>query len=150
MKFKWSIGIEKKKDFSDLNVARLLCCAILIILENADLMGIFCPTTSNSLSHNNIKTVGSKLGVSHMKAWIHPGLCIGAGGGGLFSRDTLGSLVPTEHYLAATAYLSIIADNVHPIVSTEYSICNGCFQEDNLLCHAQIFSNWFLEYNILK
>lgn len=88
MKFKRSIGIEKKKDFSDLNVARLLCCAILIILENADLMGIFCPTTSNSLSHNNIKTVGSKLGVSHMKAWIHPGLhtqfrcwwCIGAGG----------------------------------------------------------------------
>lgn len=78
----------KKEDFCDLNVAWLLCCAILIILENADLMGIFCPTTSNSFSHNNIKTVGSELGVSHMKAWIHPGLytqfrcwwCIGAGG----------------------------------------------------------------------
>ncbi len=41
-----------------------------------------------------------------------------AGGGGLmlwgiFSWHTLGPLVPIEHRLNATAYLSIVADHVH-------------------------------------
>lgn len=148
MKFKRSIGIEQKKDFSDLNVARLLCCAILIILENADLMGIFCPTTSTTDSRVKIRCEPHESMDSSWLAYTVQVLVV-YWCGGVFSWDTLGSLVPTEHYLTTTAYLSIIADNVHPIVSTEYSICNGCFQ-DNLLCHAQIFSNWFLEYNILK
>ncbi len=48
-----------------------------------------------------------------------------AGGGGLmvwgiFSWHTLGPLVPTEHCLNATAYLSIVADHVHPFITTVY------------------------------
>ncbi len=46
-----------------------------------------------------------------------------AGGGGvmvwrIFSWHTLGPLVPTEHRLNATAYLSIVADHVHPLMNT--------------------------------
>ncbi len=44
-----------------------------------------------------------------------------AGGGGvmvcgIFSLHTLGLLVPIEHRLNATAYLSIVADHVHPFI----------------------------------
>ncbi len=45
-----------------------------------------------------------------------------AGGGvmvqGIFSWCTLGPLVPIEHCLNATAYLSIVADHVHPFMTT--------------------------------
>ncbi len=46
-----------------------------------------------------------------------------AGGGGvmvwgIFSWHTLGLLVPIEHNLNATAYLSIVADHVHPCMTT--------------------------------
>ncbi len=45
-----------------------------------------------------------------------------AGGGGLmvwriFSWHTLGPLVPIEHCLYATAYLSIVADHIHPFMT---------------------------------
>ncbi len=47
-----------------------------------------------------------------------------AGGGvmvwGTFSWHTLGPLVPIEHRLNATAYLSIVADHVHPFMTTVY------------------------------
>ncbi len=47
-----------------------------------------------------------------------------AGGGvmvwGIFSWNTLGPLVPTEHCLNLTAYLSFVADHVHPFTTTEY------------------------------
>ncbi len=47
-----------------------------------------------------------------------------AGGGvmvwGIFSWHTLGPLVPIEHRLYATAYLSIVADHVHPFMTTVY------------------------------
>ncbi len=48
-----------------------------------------------------------------------------AGGGGLlvwgiFSWHTLGTLLPIEHRLNATAYLSIVADHVHPFMTTVY------------------------------
>ncbi len=46
----------------------------------------------------------------------------GGGGGvmvwGIFSWHTLGPLVPIEHHLNATAYLSIVADHVHPFMTT--------------------------------
>ncbi len=46
----------------------------------------------------------------------------GGGGGvmvwGIFSWHTLGSLVPIEHRLNATVYLSIVADHVHPFMTT--------------------------------
>ncbi len=50
-----------------------------------------------------------------------------AGGGGvmvwgIFSWHTLGLLVPIEHRLNATAYLSIVADHVHPFMTTVYHL----------------------------
>ncbi len=39
---------------------------------------------------------------------------------GIFSWHTLGPLVPIEHRLNTTAYLSIVADHVHPFMTTVY------------------------------
>ncbi len=76
-----------------------------------------------------------------------------AGGGGVivwgrFSWHTLGPLVPIEHRLNTTAYLSIIADHVHPFMTTVYLSSDGYFQQDNAPCHkAQYISDWFLEHD---
>ncbi len=76
-----------------------------------------------------------------------------AGGGGvmvwgMFSWHTLGLLVPIEHRLNATAYLNIVADHVHPFMTTVYTSSDGYFQQDNAPCHkAQIISDWFLEHD---
>ncbi len=48
-----------------------------------------------------------------------------AGGGGvmvwgIFSWHTLGPLVPIEHRLNATTYLIIVADHVHPFMTTVF------------------------------
>ncbi len=57
-------------------------------------------------------------------------------------------LVPIEHRLNATAYLSIVADHVHPFMTTVYPSSDGYFQQDNAPCHkAQIISDWFLEHD---
>ncbi len=59
-----------------------------------------------------------------------------AGGGvmvwGIFSWHTLGPLVPIEHHLNATAYLSIVADHVHPFMTTVYPSSDVYFQQDNV------------------
>ncbi len=39
---------------------------------------------------------------------------------GIISWHTLGPLVPIKHCLNATAYLSIVADHVHPFMATVY------------------------------
>ncbi len=39
---------------------------------------------------------------------------------GIFSWHTFGPLVPIEHWLNTTAYLSIVADHVHPFMTTVY------------------------------
>ncbi len=75
-----------------------------------------------------------------------------AGGGemvwGIFSWHTLGPLVPIEHRLNATVYLSIVADHVYPFMTTVFPSSDGYFQQDNAPCHkAQIFSDWFLEHD---
>ncbi len=77
-----------------------------------------------------------------------------AGGGGgvmvwrIYSWHTLGPLVPIEHRLNATTYLSIVADHVHPFMTTVYPSSDGYFQQDNAPCHkAQIISDWFLEHD---
>ncbi len=76
-----------------------------------------------------------------------------AGGGGvmvwgIFYWHTLSPLVPIEHCLNATAYLSIVADHVHPFMITVYPSSDGYFQQDNAPCHkAQIISDWFLEHD---
>ncbi len=66
---------------------------------------------------------------------------------GIFSWHTLGPLVPIEHRLNATAYLSIVADHVHPFMTT-VNPSSDDFQQDNAPCHkAQIISDWFLEHD---
>ncbi len=67
---------------------------------------------------------------------------------GIFSWHTLGPLVPIEHRLNATAYLSIVHDHVHSFMTTVYTSSDGYFQQDNAPCHkAQIISDWFLEHD---
>jgi len=69
-------------------------------------------------------------------------------GGGIFSWHTLGPLEPIEHHLNATVYLSIVADYVHPFMTTVYPSSDSYFQQDNAPCHkAQIISDWFLEHD---
>ncbi len=67
----------------------------------------------------DIQMVGSEFGVKNMKAWIST---VQAGGDvmvwGIFSWHTLGPLVPIEYRLNATAYLSIVADHVHPFMTS--------------------------------
>ncbi len=97
----------------------------------------------------DIQKVGSEFGVKNMKAWIH---MVHAGGGvmvwWIFSWHTLGPLVPIVHRINTTAYLSIVADHVHPFMTTVYPSSDGYFQQDNAPCHkAQIISDWFLEHD---
>ncbi len=68
---------------------------------------------------------------------------------GIFSWHTLGPLVPVEHCLnATTAYLTIVADDVHPFMTTVYPSSDGYFQQDNAPRHKdQIISDWFLEHD---
>ncbi len=66
---------------------------------------------------------------------------------GIFSWHTLSPLESIEHHLNATANLSIVADHVHPFMTTVYPSSDGYFQQDNAPCHkAQIISDWFLEH----
>ncbi len=61
----------------------------------------------------------------------------------------VGSILPClNDCLNATAYLSIVADHVHPFITTVYPFSDGYFQQDNTPCHkAQIISDWFLEHD---
>ncbi len=66
---------------------------------------------------------------------------------GIFSWHTLGPLVPIEHHLNITTYLSFVADHVHLFMTTVYPSSDRYFQQDNAACHkAQIISEWFLEH----
>ncbi len=57
----------------------------------------------------------------------------------------LAHFVPIEHCLNATVYLSIVANHVHPFMTTVNHLLMY-FQQDNAPCHkAQIISDWFLE-----
>ncbi len=52
------------------------------------------------------------------------------------------------HTLGHFAYLSIVADHVHPFMTIVYTSSDGYFQQDNASCHkAQIISDWFLEHD---
>ncbi len=67
---------------------------------------------------------------------------------GIFSWHTLGPILPTEHCLNATAYLSIVADHVHLFMTTVYPSSDDYIQQDTASCHkAQIISDWFLEHD---
>ncbi len=68
--------------------------------------------------------VGSEFGVKNMVSSCLVSM-VQAGGGvmvwGIFSWHTLGPLVPIEHHLNATAFLSIVAEHVHPFMTTVYT-----------------------------
>ncbi len=67
---------------------------------------------------------------------------------GIFSWHTLGLLVPIEHRLDATVYLSIVANHVLTFMTTVYSSSDEYFQQDNAPClKDQIISDWFLEHD---
>ncbi len=97
--------------------------------------------------------VGSESGVKNMKAWIILP-CLNGSGWCWWCNDVgdiflahFGHLVPIEHRLNATVYLSIVADHVHPFMTTVYHLLMY-FQQDNAPCHkAQIISDWFLEHD---
>lgn len=74
-----------------------------------------------------------------MKAWIHPigGVMVW----GIIFWFSLGPLVPVEHYLNATAYLSIFGDHAHTFMTTS---SHGYVEQDYTPFHkAQIISNCF-------
>lgn len=63
----------------------------------------------------------------------------------IFSEHTLGSLVPTVHYLNTKVCLS---DHVHPFMTTSHPSSVDSFQEENMPCYkAQVISNWFAEHD---
>ncbi len=98
----------------------------------------------------NIQMAGSEFGVKNIKASCLVST-VQAGGvmvWGIFYWHTFGPLVPTDHHLNATTYLSIVADHIHPFMTTVYTSSDGYFQQDNAPCHkAQIISDWFLEHD---
>ncbi len=72
----------------------------------------------------NIQMVESEFGVKNMdpSCLVSTVQAVGVMVWGIFSWHTLGPLVPTEHRLNATVYLSIIADHVHPFMTTVYHL----------------------------
>ncbi len=67
---------------------------------------------------------------------------------GIFYWHTLCPLLPFEHCLNTTIYMSIVADHVHPFMTTVYPSSDGYFQQDNAPCHkAQVILDWFLEHD---
>ncbi len=102
----------------------------------------------------DIQMVGSEFSVKNMKTYPSCFVSTVQAGGdgvmvwGIFSWHTLCPLVPIEHRLNTTAYLSIVADHVHPVLTTVYPSFDGYFQLDNALRHkAQIISDWVLEHD---
>ncbi|GBN64832.1 Transposable element Tcb1 transposase [Araneus ventricosus] len=80
------------------------------------------------------------------------GLQQGGGGNvmvrGMISFHDLGPLTPVEGTLDSCAYLSIVADHVHPYVATVYSANDGMFQQDNATCLvSKIVRAWFEEHD---
>ncbi len=75
-----------------------------------------------------------------------------AGGGGvmmwgIFSWHTLGPLVPIEHRLNTTVYLSIVADHVHPFMTTVFPSSDATSSRIMHRHKTQIISDWFLEHD---
>ncbi len=100
-----------------------------------------------------IQMVGPEFGIKNMKAWIHLDLSHGSGwwcsGVGDIFLAHFGPLSTNwASFKQPQSYLSIVADHVHPFMTTVYPSSDGYFQQDNAPCHkAQIISDWFLEHD---
>ncbi len=102
----------------------------------------------------DIQMVGSEFGVKNMKAWIILLFStVQAGGGGCNGVGDIflahfGPLLPIEHRLNFTAYLSMVADHVHPFMTTVYPSSDDYFQQDYAPYQKfQVISDWFLEHD---
>lgn len=60
-----------------------------------------------------------------------------------FSWHTLGMIIPINHHMDTTSYLSIVADHVHPFMKTIYSSSNGYIQIMTNV--TKVILNWFHE-----
>ncbi len=106
-----------------------------------------------------IQMLGSEFGVKNIKAWIHPALSsvqAGCGGVMVWGIFCLAHVRPLSanwvlfklHSLPEYLFSVIVADHVHPFMTTVYPSSDGYFQQDNAPCHkAQIISDWFLEHD---
>ncbi len=128
--------MEKKGDLSDSERGMVVGArrADLSISKTADLLG-FSHTTISSLQRMVRKRENIRIRISRVRIWhkehesMDPSCLVStvqaAGGGGvmvlgIFSWHTLGLLEPIEHRLSVTAYPSIVADHVHPFMTTVY------------------------------
>ncbi len=126
----------KKRDLSDFERGKIVGArrAGLSISKTADLLGFSHTTISREWSEKEKISSESRFLLRHSEMRkehesMDPSCLVStvqAGGGGVmvwgtFYWHTLGPLVPIEHRLNATAYLSIIADHVHPFMTTVYT-----------------------------
>ncbi|GBM81412.1 hypothetical protein AVEN_250806-1 [Araneus ventricosus] len=66
----------------------------------------------------------------------------------MFSSHALGPLILVEGTLNSCAYLSIVADQVHPYMATVYPANNDVFQLDNATYHvSKIVRAWLEEHD---
>ncbi|GFW12286.1 transposable element Tcb2 transposase [Trichonephila clavipes] len=65
-----------------------------------------------------------------------------------FSWASLGPVVVVELTMNASAYLNIIAYQLHPYIASVFPDGNGMFQEDNPPCQkAKIVLEWFQKHD---
>ncbi len=89
------------------------------------------------------------MGPSCLVSTVHAG---GVKVCGIFSWHTLGPLVPIEHRLNATAYLSIVADHVHSFMTSVYPSSDGYSRIIHHVTKLKSSQNGFLnnEFTLLK
>ena len=60
----------------------------------------------------------------------------------------LGPAIHVDDTLTCTTYLSIVADQVYPLMVMVFPDGCGLFQQDNVPCHkAKMVQEWFEEHN---
>ncbi|GBN42181.1 Transposable element Tcb1 transposase [Araneus ventricosus] len=122
----WTLEQRKKVAFSD--ESRFL----LYWIDGR--CRIYCETSGNKLPET---IVGCQQGGGgSVMVWV------------MFPWHALGPLIPVEGTLNSCAYLSIVADQVHPYMATVYPANDGVFRQDNATCHvSKIVCAWFEEHN---
>ncbi len=133
MKFKPSIRMGKKEDLSDFERGMVVGArrAGLSISKTVDLLGFSRTTISRIyreesrflLEHSDVRVriwrkEHESMTPSCLVSMVQAGGAVMAGG--IFSWHTLGPLEQIEHRLNTTAYQSIVADHVHPFMTTVY------------------------------
>lgn len=58
---------------------------------------------------------------------------------GMFSRNTLKTLLSTGNCLNTTTFQTIVVDYSHPVMTTVYPSFNGCFVKNNVSQSSDYF-----------